>query len=186
MKHCLVVDDSSVVRKVARRILEGFDFTVSEAEDGGQALEMCRRGMPDMILLDWHLPAMEGIDVVASLRKLDHGREPKVLFCVSEADVAQIAKALRAGADEYILKPFDRAGGRGQAARSRHALGWPGVFASLSTGAAARSRRSLCRSTDLVVSAMKWPCHALVRRKSHSPLIFIAGDGRPDGAIGCA
>ena len=109
MKHCLVVDDSSVVRKVARRILEGFDFTVSEAEDGGQALEMCRRGMPDIILLDSHLPAMEGIDVAASLRKLDHGREPKVLYCISEADVAQIAKALRAGVDDYLLKPFDRA-----------------------------------------------------------------------------
>ena len=109
MKHCLVVDDSSVVRKVARRIFEGFDFTVSEAEDGGQALEMCRRTMPDMILLDWHLPAMEGIDVVASLRKLARGRDPKVLYCVSEADVAQIAKALRAGVDDYILKPFDRA-----------------------------------------------------------------------------
>lgn len=109
MKHCLVVDDSSVVRKVARRIFEGFDFTVSEAEDGAQAVEICRRAMPDIILLDWHLPAMEGIDVVTSVRKLDKGREPKVLFCVSEADVAQIAKALRAGVDDYILKPFDRA-----------------------------------------------------------------------------
>src|SRR5512135_2979599 len=108
MKHCLVVDDSSVIRKVARRIFEGFDFTVSEAEDGSQALDSCRRQMPDIVLLDWHLPAMEGVDVVASLRKLDQGRQPKVLFCVSEADVAQIAKALRAGADEYILKPFDR------------------------------------------------------------------------------
>ena len=47
--------------------------------------------------------------MLGTLRKLDHGRKPKVLFCVSEADVAQIAKALRAGADEYILKPFDRA-----------------------------------------------------------------------------
>jgi two-component system chemotaxis response regulator CheY len=108
MKHCLVVDDSSVIRKVARRIFEGFDFTVAEAEDGAQALDACRREMPDIILLDWHLPAMEGVDVVAGLRKLDQGRQPKVLFCVSEADVAQIAKALRAGADEYILKPFDR------------------------------------------------------------------------------
>ena len=108
MKHCLVVDDSSVIRKVARRIFEGFDFAVAEAEDGAQALDACRREMPDIILLDWHLPAMEGVDVVASLRKLDQGRQPKVLFCVSEADVAQIAKALRAGADEYILKPFDR------------------------------------------------------------------------------
>lgn len=109
MKHCLIVDDSSVVRKVARRIFEGFDFAVSEAADGAQALDACRRGMPDLILLDWHLPAMEGIEVVANLRQLEHGRDPKVLFCVSEADVGQIAKALRAGADDYILKPFDRA-----------------------------------------------------------------------------
>ena len=108
MKHCLIVDDSSVVRKVARRIFEGFDFSVSEAEDGTQALDMCRRTMPDIILLDAHLPAMEGIDVVANLRKLDRGRQPKVLYCVSEADVAQLAKALRAGVDDYLLKPFDR------------------------------------------------------------------------------
>ena len=109
MKHCLVVDDSSVVRKVARRILEGFDFSVTEAEDGGAALDACRRAMPDMILLDWHLPVKDGIEVLASLRQMDQGRQPKVVFCVSEADVGQIAKALRAGADEYILKPFDRA-----------------------------------------------------------------------------
>lgn len=108
MRHCLVVDDSSVIRKVARRILEDFDFTVSEAEDGGAALESCRRAMPDMILLDWHLPVMDGLEFLESLRKLDNGRHPKVVFCASEADVAQIARALRAGADEYILKPFDR------------------------------------------------------------------------------
>jgi len=109
MKHCLVVDDSSVVRKVARRILEGFDISVTEADSGNAALDQCRRAMPDMILLDWHLPVMDGIEVLASLRQMDYGRQPKVVFCVSEADVAQIAKALRAGADEYILKPFDRA-----------------------------------------------------------------------------
>jgi two-component system chemotaxis response regulator CheY len=109
MKYCLVVDDSSVIRKVARRILEDFDFTVAEAEDGRAALDACRRKMPDMILLDWHLPVMDGIEFLASLRQMERGREPKVVYCTSEADVAQIAKALRAGADEYILKPFDRA-----------------------------------------------------------------------------
>ena len=108
MRHCLVVDDSSVIRKVARRILEDFDFSVSEAEDGRTALEACRRSMPDMILLDWHLPVMDGLEFLAALRQLDLGRQPKVVFCASEADVAQIARALRAGADEYILKPFDR------------------------------------------------------------------------------
>lgn len=109
MRTCLIVDDSSVIRKVARRILEDFDFTVAEAEDGGAALDMCRRSMPDMILLDWHLPVMDGLDFLGALRQMERGRHPKVVFCASEADVAQIARALRAGADEYILKPFDRA-----------------------------------------------------------------------------
>ena len=108
MRHCLVVDDSSVIRKVARRILEDFEFTVAEAEDGGAAIDACQRSMPDMILLDWHLPVMDGIEFLASLRQMQGGKRPKVVFCASEADVAQIARALRAGADEYILKPFDR------------------------------------------------------------------------------
>ncbi len=109
MKHCLIVDDSSVIRKVARRILEGFDFKVTEAADGNEAVDACRRSMPDVILLDWHLPVKDGLEVLANVRQMESGRVPKIVFCVSEADVAQIAKALRAGADEYILKPFDRA-----------------------------------------------------------------------------
>jgi len=109
MRHCLVIDDSRVVRKVARRILEDFDFTVTEAEDGRVAMDVCQRSMPDLVLLDWHLPVMDGIDFLAQLRQMEGGKRPKVVFCASEADVAQIARALRAGADEYILKPFDRA-----------------------------------------------------------------------------
>ncbi len=108
MPYCLIVDDSNVIRKVARRILEDFSFTVSEAEDGITALDMCRRQMPDLLLLDSHLPMMDGLELIASVRRIEGGRRPKVVVCVSEADVAQIAKALRAGADEYILKPFDR------------------------------------------------------------------------------
>ena len=108
MRHCLVVDDSAVIRKVARRILEDFEFSVAEAEDGGAAIDACQRSMPDMILLDWHLPVMDGIDFLANLRQMQGGKRPKVVFCASEADVAQIARALRAGADEYMLKPFDR------------------------------------------------------------------------------
>ena len=60
MKTCLVVDDSSVIRKVARRILEGLDFEIMEAEDGEQALDVCRRQLPEAILLDWNMPVLDG------------------------------------------------------------------------------------------------------------------------------
>ena len=108
MKTCLVVDDSSVIRKVARRILEGLDFEISEAEDGEQALEACRGKMPDGILLDWNMPKMDGYEFLRSLRRMPHGDRPKVVFCTTENDVAHIARALHAGANEYIMKPFDR------------------------------------------------------------------------------
>jgi two-component system chemotaxis response regulator CheY len=108
MKHCLVVDDSAVIRKVARRILEGYDFEISEAEDGQQALELCRQRMPDAILLDWNMPVMDGYDFLKALRKSPGGGEPKVVFCTTENDVGHIARAMHAGADEYIMKPFDR------------------------------------------------------------------------------
>jgi two-component system chemotaxis response regulator CheY len=108
MKTCLVVDDSSVIRKVARRILEGLQFTISEAEDGQQALDSCRREMPDAVLLDWNMPVMDGYDFLKALRRLPGGDRPKVVFCTTENDVVHIARALHAGANEYIMKPFDK------------------------------------------------------------------------------
>ena len=108
MKHCLVVDDSSVIRKVARRILEDLDFNVSEAADGKQALDMCRQTMPDVVLLDWNMPVVAGVEFLSDLRGGPKGKGPIVVFCASEHDVAQIARAMRAGADGYILKPFNR------------------------------------------------------------------------------
>jgi CheY-like chemotaxis protein len=70
MRTCLVVDDSSVIRKVARRILEGLDFQIIEAEDGEKALDACKRGLPDAILLDWNMPVMDGYEFpVATFRK---------------------------------------------------------------------------------------------------------------------
>ena len=108
MKQSLVVDDSSVIRKVARRILEGFGFRIQEAEDGQQALDLCRQSMPDAILLDWNMPVMDGLEFLRQLRALPNGSQPKIVFCTSENDVAHIARALRAGANEYIMKPFDR------------------------------------------------------------------------------
>jgi two-component system, chemotaxis family, chemotaxis protein CheY len=108
MKTCLVVDDSSVIRKVARRILEGLAFRITEAEDGQQALDQCRRELPDAVLLDWNMPVMDGYDFLKALRKLPGGDRPKVVFCTTENDVVHIARALHAGANEYIMKPFDK------------------------------------------------------------------------------
>lgn len=108
MKHCLVVDDSAVIRKVARRILEGLAFRVSEAEDGEQALHRCRGDMPDAVLLDWNMPVMDGYEFLKRLRGMPQGTAPKVVFCTTENDVGHIARALHAGANEYIMKPFDR------------------------------------------------------------------------------
>src|SRR5215472_13183424 len=108
MKTCLVVDDSSVIRKVARRILEGLEFEISEAEDGEEALSACQRELPDAVLLDWNMPKMDGYEFLRALRRLPGGDRPKVVFCTTENDVAHIARALHAGANEYIMKPFDK------------------------------------------------------------------------------
>jgi two-component system, chemotaxis family, chemotaxis protein CheY len=108
MKTCLVVDDSSVIRKVARRILEGLDFHIAEAENGEEAIEACRSQIPDAILLDWNMPKMDGYEFLRALRRLPGGDKPKVVFCTTENDVAHIARALHAGANEYIMKPFDK------------------------------------------------------------------------------
>jgi two-component system, chemotaxis family, chemotaxis protein CheY len=108
VKHCLVVDDSAVIRKVARRILEGLEFRISEAEDGEQALSVCRTEMPDAVLLDWNMPVMDGYEFLKQLRLMPGGADPKVVFCTTENDVGHIARALHAGANEYIMKPFDK------------------------------------------------------------------------------
>lgn len=108
MKSCLVVDDSSVVRKVARRILEDMDYVIDEAEDGQEAIDKCRKEMPDTILLDWNMPIKSGLEFLKELRAYEGGERPKVVFCTTENDVGHIAMALRAGANEYIMKPFDR------------------------------------------------------------------------------
>src|SRR5260370_6795224 len=83
MRTCLVVDDSSVIRKVARRILEGLDFQIIEAEDGEKALEVCKRGLPDAILLDWNMPIMDGYEFLGNLRRMPGGDQPKVVFCTT-------------------------------------------------------------------------------------------------------
>ena len=107
MKSCLIVDDSRVIRKVARQIFEALDFTCGEAEHGKQALEACQAQMPQVVLLDWNMPVMDGMEFLRALRKLPNGGDPTVVFCTTENDMKHIQEAMTNGANEYIMKPFD-------------------------------------------------------------------------------
>ena len=107
-RTCLVVDDSRVVRKVARRILESNGFEVTEAADGQKALDACRENLPDCVLLDWNMPVMDGLEFLKALRKEFGPDKPPVVFCTTENGIDHIARALHAGANEYIMKPFDK------------------------------------------------------------------------------
>ncbi len=106
-RTCLVVDDSRVVRKVARRILESNGFDVTEAADGQKALDACRLQLPDCVLLDWNMPVMDGLAFLQALRKEFGPDNPLVVFCTTENDLGHIEAAIQSGAQEYIMKPFD-------------------------------------------------------------------------------
>jgi two-component system chemotaxis response regulator CheY len=108
MKRCLVVDDSDIIRKIARRILEGMNVEVSEAESGQAGIAACQATPPDAILLDWLMPDMTGIDFLGALRTAAYDGRPFVLYCTTENDAEDIARALSAGADDVLLKPFSR------------------------------------------------------------------------------
>ena len=110
MKNCLVVDDSKVIRKVARHILETLNFAVDEAEDGREALSRIENQVPDVVLLDWNMPVMSGMEFLGAFNDLDYGHEerPRVVFCTTENSIDHIRAAIEAGADEYVMKPFDR------------------------------------------------------------------------------
>ena len=106
-RTCLIVDDSRIIRKVARRIVEGLGFEVDEAADGSEALAFCSGVIPEVILLDWSMPVMDGMTFLRRLRALPGGMAPKVLFFTIETRAERIAEALSAGADDYVMKPFD-------------------------------------------------------------------------------
>lgn len=106
-KLCLVVDDSATVRRVAGRMLRELEIDVDEASDGQIALEKCLRLMPEVIVLDWNMPVLNGIEFLRSLRKLEDGEHPRVVFCTTNADVEHLREAFETGANDYIMKPFD-------------------------------------------------------------------------------
>jgi two-component system chemotaxis response regulator CheY len=106
MKTAVIADDSAVIRRIARSILETFGFACREARDGQEALEICRQSMPTLLLLDWEMPELDGIGVAMALRA-EPGPGPKILFCSTHNDLRHIQQALEAGSDEYVMKPFD-------------------------------------------------------------------------------
>lgn len=108
-RQALVVDDSRVIRGLSRRILEALGYTVNEAEDGQEALAKCAVAMPDLIITDWNMPVMGGIEFVQSLRNQANGNQPKVVFCTTNGDALDIHQGIAAGADHYVIKPFDEA-----------------------------------------------------------------------------
>ena len=110
MRKCLLIEDSSVIRKVVRALLGSMRFSVIEAETAEEALQRWATERPDLVLLDASLPGADAIEVLASLRAGRSAKRPFVIYCTTENDAAEISRAFAAGADDYLLKPFDRAG----------------------------------------------------------------------------
>lgn len=108
MNRCLVIDDSPIIRKVARAILENLNFDTVEAEDTDVALTYCRTGMPELILLDFDLPGGSCVDFIRKLRLERDGERPVIVFCTTDNDLLHISQGLTAGANDYLQKPFDR------------------------------------------------------------------------------
>lgn len=107
MPSCLIVDDSKVVRKLARRMIEPMGFTIEEAEHGQDALDKCQASKPDFILLDWYMPVMNGLEFIKAFRALPGADAAKVIFCTTENNPEHIMEAVMAGANEFVMKPFD-------------------------------------------------------------------------------
>lgn len=108
MKLCLIVDDSPAIRKVAKCLLNSIGFEVAEAENGQQAIEQCQLRMPNAILLDWHMPVMDGSEFLSVFGRTFRGPKPYIVYATTEFDPTDISRGIGAGADDYILKPYDR------------------------------------------------------------------------------
>ena len=104
-----MVDDSRVVRKVSRGVVESLGYSALEAENGEEALARCKAAMPDLVITDWQMPVMSGIEFVQALRALPGGRKATVVFCTSKSEATDIHEGIAAGADDYVLKPYDEA-----------------------------------------------------------------------------
>ena len=108
-RTCLIVDDSRVIRKVSSKIAISLGYVPVEAENGEEALARCKKAMPDLVLTDWNMPEMDGITFVSKLRAIPTPKVPTVVFCTSNGEAKDIHDGIAAGADDYIVKPFDEA-----------------------------------------------------------------------------
>ena len=103
----LVIDDSRAMRMILRRILTDCGFDVLEAGDGAEALEVVRRGpVPQLALIDWNMPVMNGLEFVCAVRANREWRDMTLMMVTTESEHGQIVRALAAGAHEYVIKPF--------------------------------------------------------------------------------
>lgn len=106
----LVVDDSRAVRRIIGEMLKELDFEVVEAENGRRALEQLEAyGCPDIILVDWNMPEMNGFDFLVAVRAIEEYENVPIMMVTTETEMERMAQAFVAGANEYVMKPFDKA-----------------------------------------------------------------------------
>jgi two-component system, chemotaxis family, chemotaxis protein CheY len=108
MQHCFVIDDSDIVRKYARLIFESLNFRVSDAATPAGVAERFSADAADIVIVDWRVPGHNMTEFIASIRTLTLDRRPYIIYLATENDAGDIQRALRAGADDYMMKPFNR------------------------------------------------------------------------------
>jgi two-component system chemotaxis response regulator CheY len=107
--RALIVDDSKTMRVILARILRELEFEVDEAPDGQQALALLEsKAHPDVALVDWNMPEMNGFELVQAVRANRAFDAIRLMMVTTETELAHVAKALEAGANEYVMKPFTK------------------------------------------------------------------------------
>ena len=105
----LVVDDSRSMRSIIAKLLAELGFEVHEAAGGAEALVALRKARRvDIALVDWNMPGMDGYQLLLALRAEPEWKDLIVMMVTTESEASQVAKALEAGASEYLMKPFDK------------------------------------------------------------------------------
>ena len=110
MSMCaLVIDDSRAMRALLSRILGELGFTVAEAGNGREGLDYLRtHGAPDIVLVDWNMPEMSGIEFVRAVRAMREYETVRLVMVTTETEMTRVVKALGAGLDAYVMKPFTK------------------------------------------------------------------------------